>query len=95
MKKWQKKAIKEIMEEFDFKGARKTMLALDWTWAHINRTPFVSELREEAKSLLIMTTKGSASPHYVGTGGFEAVCDNEKKGMRLLFIVSEWEALKF
>lgn len=94
MKKWQKKAIKEIMEEFDFRKVRKTMTALDWTWAGTDRTPLVSELRETAELLLIEATMGFINPHYVSTGGFEAVCDTEKKGMRLLFVVSDWEVLK-
>ena len=94
MKKWQKKAIKEIMENFDFTRARSTMLALGWTWHNKLSTPTIKELQDTAERLLIETTMGYVNPHYVSTGGFEAVCDTEKKGMRLLFIVSDWEVLK-
>ena len=97
MKKWQKKAIKEIMHNFDFKKVRKTMLALDWRWNSINRTPFVSELMETAEQLLFDSTVATADDsgvYYVSTGGLEVICDKVRKGMRLVFIVSDWEVLK-
>lgn len=94
MKKWQKKAIEEIMDCFDFKRVRKAMLALDWQWAGIDRTPFVSELRETAESILIESTVGAESPHFVSSGGFEVICDREIKSMRLFFHVENWEVSK-
>lgn len=95
MKKWQKKAIEEIMDNFDFKKVRKAMLALDWRWMDIDRVPFVSELREEAKRMLVDTTDKDENPYYLSSSGFDAVCDTEKKAMRLIFYVTEWESYKF
>jgi len=97
MKKWQKKAIKEIVDNFDFKKVRKTMLALDWRWNSINRTPFVSELMETAEQLLFASTVATADDSGVScvyTGGFEVICDKVRKGMRLVFMVSYWEVFK-
>jgi hypothetical protein len=94
MKKWQKKAIKEIMEEFDFDKVHKVMLILDWKWGYEPKTPTVDQLRATAEELLTKSTIGDINPHYVSTGGFEAVCDTAQKGMRLLFVVSDWEAFK-
>ena len=94
MKKWQKKAIREILEEFNFAKVNRVMLALGWTWHHIGRTPEIGELKKMAERLLTETTIGEGNPCYVSSGGFEAICDTEKKAMRLLFITEEWEASK-
>lgn len=97
MKKWQMKAIKEIMENFDFAKVRKVMLVFDWTWGSPPKSPGIEELKEIAEQILIESTldTGDCSDvHYVSTGGFEAACDWGQKGMRLIFVVESTEAFK-
>ena len=94
MKKWQKKAIKEIMEEFDFARVRKVMLALDWTWLNAPSSPSIEELRGAAEKLLIKGVESADIFHYSSTGGFDTYCDNTNKSISLSFVVEVWEVTR-
>ena len=89
MKKWQKKAIKEIMEEFDFGKVHITMEALGWTWGDSKKPPSIDELREEAESMLTRTVEGNNG--YSDSGGFVVYHYTEEKYLRLVFLVESWE----
>jgi hypothetical protein len=51
MKKWKKKAIKEIMDNFDFKKVHKTMVALEWKWFIENKEPKLSSAIPDIKDI--------------------------------------------
>ena len=96
MKKWQKKAIREIMEEFDFEKVHKVMLILNWWWADTGKPPTVGELRERAEELLTHTAEVITGQYgfYSTIGGLEVYSNSVDKIIKLSFIAAEWEASK-
>ncbi len=91
MKKWQKKAIEEIMEEFDFKKVHKTMVCLNWKWR--GERPSKEEIIDTAKKLLEEVCSTTNEPvkniSYLSTGGFFLECDYKNKALSLSFVVSD------
>lgn len=94
MKKWQKKAIKEIMVNFDFKKVHKTMTFLDWRWGIEAKVPSLAEIKSHAKEKLKRVCRESKDRGYffIDSGGFlvEAI-SHESKILRLSFVLSEWD----
>jgi hypothetical protein len=94
MKKWQERAIKEIMDEFDFAQVHKAMVALDWVWgttdtAHI---PSIKELRIEAKRQLTELCENGHSA--IDCAGFYSTYDKKNKHLKLSFIIESWSVSK-
>lgn len=97
------KMISEILEEFDFEKVRRTMKALDWTWATVPGYPSIERLKETAEYLLRGSIDGAIGcdnlkdyePYQHSTGGFKAYCYRNRykhiTSLHLEFIVSEWE----
>jgi hypothetical protein len=96
MKKWQKKAIKEIMENFDFKRVHKVMSALDWTYYDSAGIPSPDRIKEKAAELLtnIAEVKTDQYGFYSTVAGFQVYSNSVGKIIKLSFIVAEWEASK-
>jgi hypothetical protein len=95
-----KEQIQEIINEFDFEKVNKTMIALDWIWAGSkthNSIPSIYELKQEAKRLLKDAAEGmlkhDTDYYFVSTGGFCAT--SSELGLKLEFIVSEWDSRCF
>lgn len=95
----------EIMDEFDFERVKRTMDALDWTWcwvgeenaAQARRTPTIDEIKQTAANLLwALATDPNPENTFHAVGGFRAerdFSDPDNPWMRLLFEVTEWEAV--
>jgi hypothetical protein len=96
MKKWQKKAIKEIMENFDFTRVERVMYALNWTYYDIVGIPSLDILKEKAEELLtnIAEVKTDQYGYYSDGGGFEAYHNSIDKVIKLSFTIEEREASK-
>lgn len=77
----------EIEQWFDWKKVRKAMKALDWTWARIEGTPKIKDLKAFAKNLLEQSYKRGG---YTITGGLEAYYDKVEDELRLSFILTDW-----
>jgi hypothetical protein len=88
MKKWEEKAIKEIMGEFDFKKMNKVMTLLDWRW-HGGSVPATDKLKQRARELLNDVIKDKA--YSIESGGFMVLHNKERKAMKLMFVVEDWE----
>jgi len=84
MKKWQKKAIEEIMDNFDFEKVHNAMVFMNWTWS-FNKTPTVDELKETAHHLLCEICEGDSE--FIETGGFFIYIFRKEHILRLLFII--------
>ena len=94
MKKWQKKAIKEIMKEFDFEKVHKTMTFLDWTWGWDGKVPSLAEIKSHAKEKLKRVCRESNGQGRFGisSGGFLGeIVSHESKILRLSFVLSDWD----
>lgn len=86
--------IREIMEEFDFDNVWNTMNMLHWVWVSSNGVPDINQLKEAANRNLHEAAKhfynsDEQNEILVGSGGFEATCNNY--GMRLRFVLEDWE----
>lgn len=89
MKKWEEKAIKKIMKNFDFERMHEHMIKTDWMWFTPEgfRIPCIQELRKQAERLLILCAEENADS--TGTGGFTVHRDDEGKELVLEFCVVE------
>jgi hypothetical protein len=92
MKKWQAKAIQEIMDEFNFASVRKVMVALDWTWGNTPSIPSIDELRRVANRQLTQMCEKNQSA--ISSGGFDCTYNKKDKCISLSFIVEEWVVCK-
>lgn len=91
MKKWEKKAIKEIMNNFDFEKVHKVMVFLKWSWAGYG-VPDIKTIKKAAKEVLMDLIKDS-NEHDIcelQTGGFTARIEKSNKYMSLSFVIADW-----
>ena len=87
MKKWEKKAIEEIMNEFDFERVHDVMDFLDWDWGFMG-VPSVDIIKKEAKRLMQDLCNGSSG--YIATGGFWVYIHRKEHILNLMFAVEDW-----
>ena len=88
MKKWEKKAIKEIMDNFDFSRVQTAMTALGWRYNNKRQVPSLRQIKETAMSALETACAHSAWSN--GSGGFVVYSSQKHKVMELLFSVESW-----
>ncbi len=81
--------IDEIMDWFDFDKVHETMTKLNWTWRD-EGVPKVQELRAAARRHLREVANNGDDYWGSACGGFRA--ERHEDMLRLMFIVSEWEA---
>jgi hypothetical protein len=84
-----KKAIKKILEEFNFERVHTAMEALNWWWYNTGgKVPSIEELKRTANGLL---TDVAYAKHYkyISTGGFEASYVDGVLDLR--FILTHWD----
>ena len=79
MKNKYREQIDNIMDGFDFKGARDLMLKTDWTWGD-KQVPNISTIKKYALSLLEECVNRKL--YFASTGGFTAI---KRKGKLDLF----------
>lgn len=96
MKKWQKKAIGDIMKSFDFKKVHKTMKRLDWEWLDETTgdfgVPTEQEIKNSALKMLKVLVKESFP--WIDGGGFRASQSEAEKSISLEFILETRKVLK-
>ena len=86
----QRLAIDDIMDNFDFHKVHRVMEFMNWQWRG-EGVPSVSEMRKEARRLLLSSMKDSGQ---ASTGGFLATYEEyEKVGgvLELKFVIEEWD----
>lgn len=94
------KILNEVFDNFDFDRVKKTMDALDWTWANIGeenaaqarRVPTLDEIKSTAAKL--MWDCANEDVDVVSSGGFRVEKDFEDGDdpwMRLSFEVSDFD----
>lgn len=82
------KHIEQILKEFDFHQVSMVMNFLDWTWVGSKNSPTISELRKEAKRLLLEVADSNST--WISTGGFKASKYDDH--LELEFVISEWSS---
>ncbi len=90
MEKWQKKAIAEIMEDFDFVRVENTMKKLKWTWATTkHKVPTIEQLKHHTEEMLIDAIKN----HYWTSsyGGFIVFYSEKHRSLQLIFAITTCE----
>lgn len=85
-----KKMIKDILKNFDFKSVHKAMEALNWTWDSTDGVPSVKQLKKKAKKELQEVLEKDC--RECGTGGFEA--SYEDGILTLKFVLEYWDVDK-
>jgi hypothetical protein len=82
--------IEDIMQRFDWERVRRTMVALNWTWATSEGIPTIKELQYTARDCLEHAARGyiKSSGHNlgwysVGTGGFCARISQFNAGAKI------------
>lgn len=91
MKKWEKEAIADIEENFDFIQVKKTMDALKWVWvldSGVSDIPSIDEIKKTVHEMLVKSCEEKISH---ATGGFFVKYSKKQKYISLKFCVSEWE----
>lgn len=88
MKKWEKKAISEIMDCFDFNRVHAVTKKLCIKWASSTETPTLSELKQQAETLL--TDCVTENCFWMGTGGFIVCYIPKYKHLSLIFSIEDW-----
>jgi hypothetical protein len=84
-----KKAIENILDNFNFESVHKAMTVLNWTWYFTDGVPKISDLRKEARRLLKDVAKRKEDKFFTGTGGFEV--SKEDGILELKFVIAEWD----
>jgi hypothetical protein len=84
-----KRAINDIMKEFDFNTTHDVFQFLDWRW-NDGRVPSVVMLRKTARELLDNVNEKGLD--YCMTGGLKAFRDEDDsvKGLGLAFVLTEY-----
>ncbi len=92
MKKWQKKAIEEIMNEFDFNKVRNVMVFLNWSWSE-KTPPSIKSLRDHANRSLtdVCEEADNKNFYFIEGGGFKTMIFPQAKRLSLEFVVTDWE----
>ena len=96
-----KHVLDDIFDNFDFEKVKKTMDALDWTWAHVGeeneaqarRVPTIDEIKAEAARL--MWECANMDTDVLASCGFRVekdFSDPDDPWMRLTFEVTDWDA---
>lgn len=93
MKKWQKKAITEIMDGFNFLNVHRTMEALNWKWngTLMPHVPNIDEIRDTALELL---TNACQDRVDLASGGFCTIYDRKNKWIELSFVIEDFSVSK-
>ena len=84
-----KKAIKKILQDFNFERVHTAMEALNWYWFWTNKkVPSIDQLKESAERLL---TNIAYAKDYkcIAAGGFEASYVDGVLDLR--FILTQWD----
>ena len=68
--------IEGILDEFDWERVKLVMNALDWNYSQGSqfKRPTFSQLRNTAKSLLILASESKELPYSTEQGGFLVTC---------------------
>ena len=87
----EKEAVKEILDNFDYKTMRKTMKKLKWYWWDSEEVPTKESIRIMAENLLTTAiTSGKKGDLFLtGSGGLEVIKSNGH--INLMFRVSSYE----
>ncbi len=88
MKKWEKKAIKDVINNFDFQLCHDTMTKMGWTW--FAGVPSVAALKKEATRQLKCLCEKNLS--YVASGRFWAERHKKEEYLRLFFYVDQFDS---
>ena len=76
MKKKEKQAIEDILQDFDFERVYAAMEALEWTWFDSKgKTSSIKALKKTAKEVLENAVNEKTT---ISTGGFHAEYDKNK-----------------
>jgi hypothetical protein len=82
--------VEEVLATFDFDRVHHVMESISWTWANLDRVPTRSELKAEARRLLVEL---DGTPGVHGSGGLRASYKDDGT-LSLKFILSEsWSDL--
>lgn len=84
MTEQQRDTIDYILDNFDFEGVHKAMIALNWKWAGCGGVPETPDLRKMARQLLKDSFEYGET-NELGTGGFYTKYNKEQNTMSLSF----------
>jgi hypothetical protein len=87
MKNWEKKAIAEIMGNFDFDKVQKHMDSVGWKWG--TEIPSAREIEAEAFRMLNKVVKEKLI--FIETGGLVAIRIKKMKVISLYFKIEGWD----
>lgn len=89
-KRISKRAIEEILNEFDFEKVHRVMQFLDWRWYPNNKVPSIASLKQTARLCLNGIVDEGAERHM--TGGLVAYReqDGDEDGLALSFVIEEY-----
>lgn len=85
MKKKYKKAIKHILDNFNFGYAYDVLV---YTWRYHSDVPDIHEFEDTARDLLVRVCKDKKCK-FIATGGFEV--KRTKHTLSLKFVIEDWD----
>jgi hypothetical protein len=80
--------IEDLLDNFDFQKVKRTMDAVNWTWASTRGVPDIPDLRKQARELLRMAVEYPRDHYFVATGGL--VVRKRDGLLSLTFEVADW-----
>lgn len=86
MKKWEQKAIENIMLNFDFEAVHEHMNSVNWKWGI--KVPNTHDLIDEAQRRLISVCENNF--YYSESGGFVVHRHKKSKTLHLYFAIESW-----